>query len=282
MPYVPTPSAVRQHPMHHHVFTFLTGDEQDITDLIPMVDDRPSQRQRTATEAAHMNQDNNRSFSIASWLDKEKETRYKTLALAALNAKGMGSGFELGKLKGSQIAGITDRHTGRQCAYGCSHESNSFFIDFERSGAIAYHCYGVDCRPRKAMTLGQWSEGLSSMLNNPEMWQPGSCVDATLLKNAQNCGRKATPKKEQMIDQDWYSELEETVCRYISNFWVFVSKPSVCVLQTLDSDGQVATYTRYDGNKLKNVVQPYEWAFQLWNKSHLRETMGTKVTLLVC
>jgi len=57
--------------MHHHVFTFLTGDEQDITDLIPMVDDRPSQRQRTATEAAHMKQDNNRSFSIASWLDKE-------------------------------------------------------------------------------------------------------------------------------------------------------------------------------------------------------------------
>lgn len=34
--YFPTSSSIR-HPLHHHVFTFLTGDERDITACIPTV-----------------------------------------------------------------------------------------------------------------------------------------------------------------------------------------------------------------------------------------------------
>lgn len=59
-PYVPTASAVKQHPLHHHVFTFLTGDEQDITDLVTVTDDRPAQRQR-AEPVQHLNQDSTRA-----------------------------------------------------------------------------------------------------------------------------------------------------------------------------------------------------------------------------
>jgi len=278
-PYVPTASAARQHSLHHHVFTFLTGDEQDITDLVTVSDDRPAQRQRTQP-VQHLNQDSTRSFSVASWLDKDREIRYRSLALSTLDAKGMGSGFELGRLKGSHMYGTTHSQTGRKCAYGCQHQSNNFYVDFQRSGAIAYHCHAAGCSSKRPVTIGQWCEdGLNSMLNSPSMWQPGCNVDAALLKNLENKARRATPKKERMQDQNWYPDVEETICRYLSNFWVFVSNPSVYVLQTLDSEGNVATYQRYDGGKLKNVVQPYEWAFRTWNTSHLRDSMSTKVSV---
>ena len=192
----------------------------------------------------------------------------------------MGSGFELGRLKGSHMYGTTHRQTGRKCAYGCQHQSNSFYVDFQCSGAIAYHCHAADCSNKRPVTIGQWCEdGLSSMVKTPSMWQPGCTVDVALLKNLENRARRATPKKERMQDQPWYDDVEETVCRYLSHFWVFVSNPLVYVLQTLDSYGQVATYQRYDGGKLKNVVQQYEWAFRTWNTSHLRESMATKVSI---
>lgn len=127
------------------------------------------------------------------------------------------------------------------------------------------------------MLLDQWCYGLGAMLANTEMWQPGAKVDAALLKNAETYARRSTPKGKKMQDQDWFPEYEETVCRYISHFICFVSTPSVYVIQTRDLDGDVATYVRYDGNKLKNVVKPYENSFKMWDSSHLRELMGTKV-----
>lgn len=279
---MPTVSAVKQHPLHHHIFTFLTGDEQDITDLVTVTDDRPAQRQRTEP-VQHLNQDSTRTFSVASWLDADRETRYRSQALAALDAKGMGSGYELGRLKGSHMYGTTNRQTGRKCAFGEQHQSNNFFVDFQRSGAITYSCHAATCSSKRPVTIGQWCEdGINAMLNTPSMWSPGLTVDAALLKNLENRTRRATPKKERMQDQPWYADMEETLCRYLSHFWVFVSNPSVYVLQTLDSEGQVATYQRYDGSKLKNVVQPYEWAFKTWNTSHLRETMATKVIEFGC
>ena len=277
LPYVPTATAIKQHPLHHHIFTFLTGDEQDITDAIPLPpDSRASQRQRTAAEASATNTDSRRNFSTAPWLDQGNEMGYKAMALKALSEKGLGSGFDMGRLKGSQFY-CTTTGTSRRCLHGGTHDRNNFYVEFERSGRITYHCHSSRCTALKEVLLGQWCPTIEGMLSNVEMWQPGSELDAALLKGAFALARKAMSKGDKLIDMDFYPDMEETICRYISHFIVFVSTPSVYVVQTRDSDGDVATYHRYDGNKLKNVVKPFEQAFKLWDSSHLRQSMGTKV-----
>jgi hypothetical protein len=264
--------------LHNHVLSFITGDEHDLTDAIPLApDNRATQRQRTAAEASSVNQNSNRVFSTAPWLDSSKENAYKAMALKALADKGLGTGFDMGRLKGSQFYCTTTRSSGRTCCYGGRHDSNNFYVDFERSGRITYNCYSSRCAHQKELLLGQWCPNLDTMLGNTQMWQPGVQVDAALLKNAITYARRATPAKEKMIDQDWFPDLEETICRYISHFLVFVSDPSIYVLQTRDSDGDVATYMRYDSKRLANVVRPYKQAFEIWDSSHLRQTMGTKI-----
>ena len=60
--YFPTSSSI-QHRLHHHLFTFLTGEERDITACIPTADIRPSQRQRLDAESiAPGNADRRKSF----------------------------------------------------------------------------------------------------------------------------------------------------------------------------------------------------------------------------
>ncbi len=277
LPFVPSPSAVKQHPLHHHILTFLTGDEQDVTDLVAVPDARPAQRPRT-TEASHINQDANRTFAVAPWLDQADEMEYKVLAHTLLSKKGVGSGYELGRLKGYQMYGSTNRALGRNCAHGSErHLNNNFYVTFERSGNIMYHCFGASCSAKPPLLLGQWTHTLRSLLDSPDMWVPGSKVDAALLRNLQKAAIRATPAKEKLTNQPWYDELEQVICRYLSHFFIFVSKPSVYVVQTLEQDGSVATYTRYDSTRLKNVVMPYQFAFDIWNKSHFRETLATKI-----
>jgi len=115
------------------------------------------------------------------------------------------------------------------------------------------------------------------MLYSTTMWKPGCKIDASLLHNMQVQAELRTPKKQKQHHQSWWPQLEQVVVRYMSNYFVFVSTPSVYVYQTLDSEGDVQSYVRYDGSKLANLVMPYKWAFKIWNESHLRETMATKV-----
>ncbi len=274
--YFSTASSV-QHPLHHHVFTFLTGDERDITAYIPPAGSRPSKRQRLDAESSAMNIDACRTFTIAPWLDSAEEQTYVSLAGTLLGKFGMTSGFQLGKLKGYQVYGTTAAATRRNCVYGPRHDSNNFFVAFERSGNVNYHCYGSECLPRQPVCLGQWCSGLDTMLVSSEMFAPGLNLDAALLHNLKQLAVKNTPKKEKISQQPWYDELEQRVCTYLSNYFVFVSTPAVYVRQTLDIDGGVFDYVRYTASQLKSVTKPYAWAFDIWDNSHLRETMATKV-----
>ena len=95
----------------------------------------------------------------------------------------MTSGFQLGRLKGHHVYGTTIAATGRNCAYGPMHESNNFFAAFERSGNVAYHCYGSECQPRQPVCLGHWCNGLDAMLVSSEMFAHGPNLDAALLHN---------------------------------------------------------------------------------------------------
>lgn len=276
LPFVPSASAIKQHPLHHHIFTFLTGDEQDVTDLIPVPDARPTQRQRLEPHA--VNQDANRSFSVAPWLDQAKEMEYKVLAHQLLADRGISSGYDMGRLKGNHFYASTNRSTGRNCCYGGErHQNNNFFVSLERSGAVMYHCYGANCRAQDPIQIGHWESNLQQMLRSPAMFKPGRSIDAVLLRNLEKAAIKATPAKEKMTSQPWYDELEQVVSRYVSHFYTFVSKPSVYVMETRDDEGNVATYTRYDANRLKSVVVPYQWAFGIWNKAHFRQTLATKI-----
>ncbi len=77
--FVPSTAAPTQHPLHHHILTFLTGDELDITTSVPVSDDRPTQRQRLQADAAVMSADSDRIFSIAPWLNADDENHYTSI-----------------------------------------------------------------------------------------------------------------------------------------------------------------------------------------------------------
>lgn len=274
--YFPTSSSV-QHPLHHHVFTFLTGDECDITACIPTFSSRPSRRQRLDAESNAINTDDGRTFTVAPWLDPVEEQTYVSLAGTLLGRFGMTGGFQLGRLKGYQVYGTTVTAVGRNCAYGPKHNSNNFFVAFEKSGNVTYRCYGSECLARQPLCLGQWCSGLDATLVSSEMFAPGPNLDATLLHNLKQLAVKNTPRKQKISQQPWYDELEQRVCAYLSKYFVFVSAPAVYVRQTLDIDGGVFDYVRYTASQLKSVTKPYAWGFDIWDNSYLRETMATKV-----
>ena len=218
--YFPTSSSI-QHPLHHHVFTFLTGDECDITACIPTADSRPSQRQRLVAESTAANTDDSRTFTIAPWLDSAEEQTYVALAGTLLGRFGMTCGFQLGRLKGYHLYGTTVAATGRNCAYGPRYVSNNFFVAFEKSGNVSYHCYGSECQPRQPVCLGQWCNELDAMLASSEMFAPGPNLDAALLHNLnfKQLALKNTPKKQKISQQPWYDSLEQRICAYMSHYF---------------------------------------------------------------
>lgn len=41
-------------------------------------------------------------------------------------------------------------------------------------------------------------------------------------------------------------------------------------------------FKEYTVDKLKNVVKPYKWSFDIWDNSYLREQLGTKLKFVGC
>ena len=80
---------------------------------------------------------------------------------------------------------------------------------------------------------------------------------------------------------DFFPKLEEVVTTYLSRYFVFVSNPSVYVKQYWE-DGQVQEFKEYTSDKLRNVVKPYKFSFDIWDNSHLREQLGTKQKFVGC
>lgn len=267
--FVPSQQAPTQHPMHHHVLTFLTGDEVDITALVPDPDNPTPQRSRTSSNVAYA-ADDQRTFSVAPWLDPQRESEYQATAYQLLSVHGMSGGFTLGRLKGAHIYGTTNAATGRPCAFGRRHQSNNFYVEFRRSGDVVYSCYGQECRRQPARILGQWHTSFKHMLSSAVFWTPGRTIDTALLRNVENHARLNTPKKQLQQQQDWFPQLEQQLVQYLGHYLVFVSQPAIYVLQRLDDDGNLQQYTKYEKSKLMAVVQPWLWAFKIWDSSHLR------------
>ena len=109
-------------------------------------------------------------FTVAPWLNSDEEQTYVSLAGTLLSRFGMTCGFQLGRLKGYHVYGTTVAGTGRNCAYSPRHNSNNFFVAFEKSGNVSYHCYGSECQPRQPLCLGQWCNELM------QCWLAARCL----------------------------------------------------------------------------------------------------------
>lgn len=274
-PYVYRPGQITlvHHPLHNHIFTFLTGNETNITSVVPEPAVRANQRPRLAPGHEGVTPDSCREFAVAPWLDQANEADYLSLATSLLSQHGIRSGYQLGRLQGSCFYGSTNTATGRTCFQGRHHKSNNFLVEFTRAGDVMYKCYGTACRSEQHC-LGQWQARLMDMLNS-QQFLPGDKVDATLLNNLHQLAAMNTPKKEKMSQQPFYPRLMEVVCRYMSKFFVFVRDAGMYVLQEFQND-EVFDYKLHTGAQLKDIVRPYKWAFEIWDGSHLRESLATK------
>ena len=132
---VALPEAKVVHPFHDHVFTFLKGTEVDVTQMFP-TKPLPSSRARSE-EAAFREGLRDKAYPKAPYLEHMEENYLKQLALQSLAKAGLTSGNSLGRLTGCRMRGDTQRATGRCCVKGRHHASNSFYIEFKRSGG--YH-----------------------------------------------------------------------------------------------------------------------------------------------
>ncbi|KAL0019351.1 hypothetical protein WJX79_001213 [Trebouxia sp. C0005] len=92
-----------------------------------------------------------------------------------------------------------------------------------------------------------------------DQFAPGNNVDTVLLKNLELLAIKAAPGKTagaryaNVKSSDFFPQLEE-----------------------------VQDFKEYTVDKLKNVVKPYKWSFDIWDNSYLREQLGTKLKFVGC
>ena len=277
-------SKVPLHPFHDHIFTFLKGTETDVTTMFP-VEPLPSARVSLA-EVTFRENLRDSTYPKASYLQHIEENELRRVSLHFLHKAGLTSGYDLGRLSGCRIRADTKRTTGRYCVKGRHHESNSFYVEFKRSGDITYNCYGTGCRNEPPKRIGEWCDTVYQMLDS-DQFAPGNNVDTVLLKNLESLAIKAAPGKTagaryaNVKSTDFFPQLEEVVATYLSHFFVFVSNPSVYVKQYWE-DGQVQDFKEYTVDKLKNVVKPYKWSFDIWDNSYLREQLGTKLKFVGC
>ena len=278
------PEAKMVHPFHDHVFTFLKGTEVDVTQMFP-AKPLPSSRARSE-EAAFREGLRDKAYPKAPYLEHMEENYLKQLALQSLSKAGLTSGYDLGRLTGCRMRGDTQRATGRHCIKGRHHASNSFYIEFKRSGDITYNCYGSGCCGEPPKRIGEWCDTVYQILDS-DQFAPGKSVDAALLKNLETLAIKATPGKTigaryaNVRSMEFFPKLEEVVTTYLSRYFVFVSNPSVYVKQYWE-DGQVQEFKEYTSDKLRNVVKPYKFSFDIWDNSHLREQLATKQRFVGC
>ena len=209
------------------------------------------------------------------------EPDLKASAYHALCAHGIRTGYELGRLQGCIMRGIT-QHGGRQCINGAQHDRNNFWVEFQRSGNIKFRCHSSACQ--NSPLIGRYCNDLQRMLDS-NMFVTGKDVDAHLLQNLERLAIAATPGKSKgarytaVTEQDFYPRLESIVCEYLSHYFVFIKDPSVYVSQMLDSDDfSVSHYKDYSTDKLKNVTKPFQWAFNIWDQSAYRTLYGSKRT----
>ena len=209
----------------------------------------------------------NKAYPKAPYLEHTEENYLKQLALQSLSKAGLTSGYDLGRLTGCRMRGDTQRATGRCCVKGRHHASNSFYIEFKRSGDITYNCYGSACYGEPPKRIGEWCQTIYEMLDS-DQFAPGNNVNAALLKNLETLAIKATPGKTigaryaNVRSMDFFPKLEEVVTTYLSRYFVFVSNPSVYVKQYWE-DGQVQEFKEYTSDKLRNVVKPYKFSFDI-------------------
>ena len=179
----------------------------------------PSARARSE-EAVFHEELRDKAYVKAPYLQHVEENHLKQLALQLLCKAGLTSGYDLGRLAGCRMRGNTQRGTGRGCIKGRHHASNSFYIEFKRSGDITYNCYGSDCRDEAPKRIGEWCDTVYQMLDSNQ-FAPGNNVDAALLKNLETLAIKDTPGKTigaryaNVRGMEFFPKLEEVVTTYL-------------------------------------------------------------------
>ena len=159
---------------------------------------------------------------------------------------------------------------GRKCMHGRQHDHNRMYMEFTRADDIYMHSYSKSCSPLK---LGQWVTQLKQLLQ-ADVWTPTKSVNSPLLDNlmelalnATTLGKTRDSKMRQMADMPWWGHLEETVSVYMSQFFKYVVREGLYIMQTLDNEGNVESFEAFKRATIKDTVRPYKWAFGIWEES---------------
>lgn len=70
-----------------------------------------------------------------------------------------------------------------------------------------------------------------------------------------------------MPDMLWWSQLEETVSAYFSQFFKYVVRESLYIMQTLDTEGNKESFQAFPRGKIAVTVKGYMWGFEIWEDS---------------
>ncbi len=160
-----------RHPLHEHILTFLTGEEVDVSDLYPDPDQPTVLRPRLTATSIH-EQQATRKYVTAPWLQQQEEHDLSVSANRCLGNLGMHNGYHLGRLQGCRMYASTHRTTGRDCQKGRHHDSNRFYVEFQRSGDIMFSCFGSGCCGEPPFCIGKWQTSLEEMLASPALFVP--------------------------------------------------------------------------------------------------------------
>jgi hypothetical protein len=170
--------------------------------------------------------------------------------------------------------------TGRKCRAGRHHDHNRFYVEFTRAGDMMMHCYSKDCCDVD-VKLGQWVSNVMQLLE-ADVWGPTRSVNPRLLDtlmelalDATTKGKTRDSKLRQMQDMPWWSQLEETVGAYISQYFKYVVRERLYIMQTLDHEGNVERFEAFKRGTITDTVRSYKWGFNIWDESSYKSEHAT-------
>jgi len=261
------------HPFHDHLLSYLSGNEIDVTPLFPTPDSRPARRARVELDpVAFPIRVRERQLVRAPFLECCTDGQLERMASQKLEHMHIDCDFGHSRVEGNRNY-YDCGPDGRQCKCGRHHDSNRLYVEFTRAGDMYQHCYAQQCAKEGPMFLGPWVGSLQELLD-ADCWGPTPKVNSRLLTNvlsaavdATSIGKTRDAKIRNMPEMPWWRKLEETIGRYLSQFFRFIVREAIYIYQTLEYDGKVEAYQAFPRGKIAQVVLSYKWAFSSWEES---------------
>lgn len=145
---------------------------------------------------------------------------------------------------------------------------------------MTMHCYSQQCSDAD-LKLGEWVSDVRALLD-ADVWGPTRSVNPRLIQNLRELaidsttkGKTRDSKLKQMPDMPWWSQLEETVSAYFSQFFKFVVRESLYIMQTLDTEGNMESFQAFPRGKIADTVKGYAWGFKIWEDSAYKVESAT-------